>query len=106
MHLPVDIIHTQQHNFFSAQCPIVCEQHNRLISCRERGENIFQDGFPLVLIRNPGDGDWSRDKAAGVSAHSFTNRVDRITAMTEPDRPAVKASQSTEASSDGRRGKF
>src|SRR5713226_9495774 len=35
MHLPVDIIHSQLHNFCSAQGSVVCEQHNRLVSGRE-----------------------------------------------------------------------
>ena len=66
MRPPVDIIHPQAHDFFSAQCSIVREQHNRLISCRELREHKLQDGFPLALVGNPWNGGGSRDEASLV----------------------------------------
>jgi hypothetical protein len=44
----------------------------------------------------------NRDEAM----HPFANRVDGIASMTEPDAPAVKVAECTDAPTDGGRGKF
>src|SRR6266852_6916556 len=84
----------------------MCQQHNRLISDREPGQDILQDGFPLSLIWNPGDRCWDRDQATFLSTHSFANRVDGIPSVTQADRPAVKAAQGADPPPDRGRGEF
>src|SRR6266496_2201425 len=106
MRLSVNIVKAQEHNLLATQSSIMGQQHNDLISDREPRQDILQDCLPLPLIWNPRDGHLDRNETTALPTYPFTNRVDGITAMTEPDRPAVKAPQSTEAPPDGRRGKF
>src|SRR6266496_2112077 len=82
------------------------QQYNGLVSCREFREHISQDRLPLPLVRDPRDGGWDRNEATLLATHAFANRVHGIMSMSQPDRPAIKASQRADTPSDRRWRKF
>src|SRR5258708_6121379 len=84
----------------------MCQQHNGLISYRERGEHMFQDGLPLPLVWKPGDGGRNRDEATLLPTHAFANRIDGIMSMAQTDRPTIKAAQGADVPPDRRRRKL
>ena len=99
---PINIIKAQLDNLLTAQRPIMGEQHNDLIAKRAARQHIFQDGFPLPLVGNPGNRGGNRNKATLSASNAFANRIEGISPVTEPDTPAVEAAERTDAPSDRR----
>src|SRR2546430_527218 len=76
------------------------QQDNSLISRGTFRQHVFQDGLPLPFVRNPRDRSSSRNKAPLLSTYPFSNGVDGIASMVEPNAPSVKTAQCAEASPD------
>jgi len=105
MRVPVDIIGAQENDLLSTECSIMREQDNSLISRRAVRQDIYQDGFPLALIWNPGDRGEHRDKATLSAPNAFSHRIEGITPLAQSNTPSVKAAYGAHAPSDRRRGK-
>jgi hypothetical protein len=103
MGTPVDIISTQEHNLLPTQRSIMREQHDSLIAKGAFREYRGQDGFPLSLVRNPGNREGSRDKTPLSATNAFSHWIEGVMSVTEPDTPTVKAAQGTDTSPNGRR---